>query len=339
MGLAEDQLLLAGDIGATKTLLGLYRVAGFPDSLVHLHRYVNRDFPDLESIIATFLATTGQYPCTCCLGVAGPVFSNRVRMTNLPWSIDGDRLRKRFGFRRVRVINDMEATAAGALLLKSGDLHTLNAGRTTPRGTLGILALGTGLGEAYVVRAQDPELILASEGGHGSFAPTNQEQIDLLTWLLPTEKHVSVEKVCSGQGVGRLYAFQRSRQAALSRSASFPPPSADQTPAIVQAALDNGKDPESLMARAALRMLLDILAAEAANVALKLLTTGGIFIGGGLMARLLPLVERDRFLQYFCRGVYSPLLGVIPVQIITNSRTALLGAAAMAHRQLAATRP
>ena len=321
-------LVLAGDIGGTKTDLGLFAGSGLPDSLLRIQRYYNRDVAGVEELIASFLADVSETPSICCLGVAGPVFDNRVQMTNLGWRLDGAALRHRFGFETI-LVNDMEAMAAGILLLGPEAMHPLNPGRPVADGVLGVLALGTGLGQAYVVPQGQDDGIFPSEGGHASFAPRTSEQIALLQWMLDQQDHVSVEQVCSGTGLPALYAYFCERAVASGQMQADPAACGWQTPRIVEAGLQASPVPP---ARAALEMLVDILAAEAANLALKVLATRGIVIGGGLAGRLVSLMVPDCFMGIFCRGTYQRLLADIPVHVVQHQHVGLLGAAARGVR-------
>ena len=221
------------------------------------------------------------------------------------------------------------ATALGATLLAPADLHPLNPGTPRPGAVRAVLAPGTGLGEAFLVPGAGGDEPLPTEGGHASFAPRNREQIDLLAHLLDHQAHVAVEQVCSGLAIPTLFDFMARR---------CPPPAwleaelaaaGDRTPVIAQAALralDGG--PACETAVRTLRLFADILADEAANLVLKTLAFGGLFIGGGLAPRVLPFLRADAFMAVFARGTYRELLATLPVQVILNPQTALLGAAA-----------
>ena len=261
--------------------------------------------------------------------MAGPVIDQAVTLTNLDWSLDAGQLASRHRLRQVWLINDLVATALGVTLLEPGDLHPLNPGTPRPGAVRAVLAPGTGLGEAFLVPGAGGDEPLPTEGGHASFAPRNREQIDLLAHLLAHQGHVAVEQVCSGLAIPTLFDFMARR---------CPPPAwletelaaaGDRTPVIARAALqalDGG--PACETAVRTLRLFADILADEAANLVLKTLAFGGLFIGGGLAPRLLPFLRSDAFLAVFARGTYRELLATLPVQVILNPQTALLGAAA-----------
>ncbi|MCI5126178.1 MAG: glucokinase [Candidatus Electrothrix sp. AR5] len=354
-----SSLLLAGDIGATKTVLALYDASStssnINDSNVDLHSnlltektFHNKEFSGLADIITSFLAGKEERPTRACFGVAGPVRANKVRMTNLAWDLDGSALAAQFGMDEVLLVNDLVATTAGAMLLSEDSLNTLNQGRPETGGSIGVLAVGTGLGQSFAVPILEDKRFLPfpTEGGHVSFAPRNQEQIALLQFMLSRLKqqreqsqspHVSVEQVCSGMALPDLYAFQLTRCSEPKgmeekRLAVAVDPDV-LTPLIVasaNAALNEGLPCEPAVE--AVRLLLDILAAEAANFTLKVLATGGMYLGGGMLPRLLAHIDQGRFMEIFCRGVYQDMLADIPVHIITDPKTALIGARQLAMK-------
>ena len=324
--MTATNILLAGDIGATKTSLGLYDQSSRQLGQGTVQNGAYRNFDDL---LAGFLARQRVVPSCACIGVAGPVIDQAVTLTNLAWSLDAGQLASRHRLRQVWLINDLVATALGVTLLEPGDLHPLNPGTPRPGAVRAVLAPGTGLGEAFLVPSAGGDEPLPTEGGHASFAPRNREQLDLLAHLLDHQAHVAVEQVCSGLAIPTLFDFMARR---------CPPPAwleaelaaaGDRTPVIARAALqalDGG--PACETAVRTLRLFADILADEAANLVLKTLAFGGLFIGGGLAPRLLPFLRSDAFLAVFARGTYRELLATLPVQVILNPQTALLGAAA-----------
>lgn len=321
--------LLAGDIGATKTTLALYDAALCPGPLLQQHTFQNKLYPSFDDLLCEFLDQGSQPPTSACFGVAGPVMANAVKMTNLNWSIEGELLQERHGFDRVFLINDLVATAMGAMHLSASDLYALNPGISTAGGVMAVLAPGSGLGEAFMVPHKGVYHPYPSEGGHASFAPRNAEQIDLLAFMLKRHPHVSVELVCSGLALPELFAFQATRQTAPAWLLDQLAEASDQTPVIIDAALKatQGARPCDIAVRT-LTLFTDILADEAANLALKTLALGGLFLGGGLAPRLLPFLKPGRFMQVFVRGAYQDLLSRIPIHIIRNPLAALLGAAA-----------
>lgn len=332
--LTTEGLLLAGDIGGTKTTLALYASDSWPGPPLREQVFSNSQVDDLTSLIFTFLAEETKIPIVACFGVAGPVHEDRVRMTNLDWILDARKLEQECWLQRVFLINDLVATAIGAIQLLKDELVTINIGAPQAKGNIGVLAPGTGLGEAFVYQQDNTILPMASEGGHSSFSPRNPEQIALLQFLLKNEDHVSVEKVCSGLALPQLFAFLSSRMPAPKELQQELAAAADQTPILIRTALtalESGAEDHICIHM--LRLFTDILAAEAANLALKMLTTGGIYIGGGLSPRIIPFFSSERFMHFFARGVYRKLLANIPVHIILNPHTALIGAAAYGMNQ------
>jgi glucokinase len=319
-------ILLAGDIGATKTSLGLFDPSGRQLVQGTVQNAAYRNFDDL---LAGFLTRQRVVPSCACFGVAGPVIEQAVHLTNLAWSLEAGQLAQRHRLQRVWLINDLVATALGATLLAPADLHLLNPGTPRPGAVRAVLAPGTGLGEAFLVPGSAGDEPLPTEGGHASFAPRNREQLDLLGHLLAHQEHVAVEQVCSGLAIPTLFDFLARRCPPPAWLESELAAAGDRTPVIVQTALralDGG--PACETAVRTLRLFAEILADEAANLVLKTLAFGGLFIGGGLAPRLLPFLRRDVFMAVFARGTYRELLATLPVQVILNPQTALLGAAA-----------
>ncbi|NLX18434.1 MAG: glucokinase [Desulfobulbus sp.] len=330
MAVSRADVLLAGDIGATKTTLALFAPsAGAPGSPLRQQTCRNAGISDFTALLEKFLGNDAPQPVSACFGVAGPVIGNTVRMTNLNWVIDGQDLQTRFGWQRVVLINDLVATAMGISQLTPADVEVINRGERRDGSAVAVLAPGSGLGEAFLVFPGGRTFVCASEGGHASFAPRNEEQIELLNFLLQRHPHVSVERVCSGMAVPGLFAFLAGRMEVPSWLEKELAEADDKTPVIVQAALAAHRGEAACdVAVQTLRLLIDILADEAANLALKTLALGGVYIGGGFAARILPFVEQERFMRIFCRGRYAGILSRIPVSLMTNPQTALFGAAA-----------
>lgn len=326
--MTTTKLLLAGDIGGTKTTLALYAKGNFAQPVCE-QTYQNRQASGLAQLITTFLRQEKKLPAVGCFGVAGPMRDGRVKMTNLDWQIDELEIARACGLERVILINDLVATAVGAVLLPRDELFPINQGQPRDEGTIGVLAPGTGLGEAFVLRQDSRSIPVASEGGHASFAPCNREQLELLAFLLQREQHVSVEKVCSGRGILNIYAFFTTRMQPPEGLQQKVAEATDPTPILVQAALKALEDGDlHHICVKTLHLFIDILAAETTNLTLKVMATGGVLIGGGLPPRILPFFDPERFMSTFARGVYREMLAKIPVHILLNPKTALIGAAA-----------
>ena len=319
-------MLIAGDIGATKTLLGLYHPEKGPRQPIAQAEFRSGDFPDLEAVVHKFLGQIKQGPSDGCFDVAGPVLEGQAQLTNLPWTLSEVSLAHNLGLKKVALLNDLKAVAYAVPRLQTDDIHTINPGRKKLQGAMAVIAPGTGLGEAFLIWNGAEYIACSSEGGHADFSPVNDTQTDLWRYLQKKFGHVSYERVCSGQGLPNIYAFLRD-----SCHISEPPgfaaklaAAADPTPLIVQAALN--EPAQNPLCAATLHIFIEILGAEAGNLALKVLATGGVFLGGGIPKRILPWLEDGRFMKAFRnKGRFTDLVDEIPVHTIT-SQAALLGA-------------
>ncbi len=270
------KVLLAGDIGATKTLLALYE--SWPGTPRKKQSFRNADYGDFYSLLACFLKDVSSPPAIACLGVAGPVTENRVHMTNLNWTIDGRDMAHRFGLAEVHLINDLVATSVGAIHLSESECKLVNSGLCRPGAVQAVLAPGSGLGEGFLVPFGGSFFPCASEGGHASFAPRNDEQCALLAYMRKGQEHVSVEQVCSGLAIPHLFAFMAGSHPVPSWLSDQLRKAVDPTPVILGAAMQSAQEGAVCeVARQTLRLFLDILADEAANLVLKTLAFGGLF--------------------------------------------------------------
>ena len=321
-------MLLAGDIGGTKTALAIFSPDKGPHAPLAEETFPSARYPSLEALAGEFLAQTDLPVDRASFGVSGPVAGGEAAVTNLPWKMDEAFLGKALGLRSVRLLNDLEAIASAAPFLGSDDLHTLNAGEPDPEGALAVIAPGTGLGEAFLTRDGSGYRAHSSEGGHADFAPTGELELGLLGHLLDRFGHVSYERVCSGRGLPNIYGYLKEIGHAEEPSwlAGKLAAAEDPTPIIVETA----SDPEAPceLCVAALDVFVSVLGAQAGNLALTVMATGGVFLGGGILPRILPFLERDRFAEAFGRkGRFSELLGRVPVHVILNPKVALVGAA------------
>ncbi|RMH33589.1 MAG: glucokinase [Nitrospirae bacterium] len=362
-------MIVAGDIGGTKTLLALFDWRDARVEPVWEERYWSADYASFEDVLNEFLEeyareASGQQeqdehedtagveresghsaikgeadaekpdvtrlpPITAaCFGVAGPIIDNVCRTTNLPWVIEGDRLASRFQIPRVRLLNDLEATAHGLLLLRDDELEAINPAASVPRpGTRALVAAGTGLGEAILFWDGERHLICPSEGGHTDFAPNSDDEIELLRYLRASYLHVSYERVLSGPGLYSIYQFLRDTKKNEPTWFAEKLPTGDPAVLITEAALSGKPD----ICVQAMSLFVSIYGAEAGNLALKTLARGGVYLGGGIAPKILPLLKDGAFLRAFtAKGRYKRLLNAIPVHVILNPKTALLGAAAVA---------
>jgi glucokinase len=319
-------MLLAGDIGGTKSHLAIFEDGADPRRPLAEEVYPSGRFPGIEALIRAFLDRTDLTADRACFAIAGPVVNGRVAVTNLPWIADAEAIRREFGFQSVRLLNDLAATARVVPLLEPSELHTLWPGEPDAQGVIAVIAPGTGLGEAFLVREETKRLEQASEGGHANFAPESPLEKDLLWELREEFDHVSYERVCSGPGLWRIYRFIKEREAAEEPSwlAGSLAETDDPVPVIVEAALAGTND----ACVRTVRLFCSILGAEAGNLALKVLATGGVYIGGGIAPRILHFLEEGAFLAAFRKkGRMADLLFRMPVHVIIEPRAALIGAA------------
>jgi glucokinase len=331
-------MLIAGDIGGTKTDLAIYSIEAGPHAPLAQTEVRSAAYPSLQAIVTEFLAQTKMSVDVASFDVAGPVIEGRVKTTNLPWVMDEKSLAKDLDLKAVHLLNDLEAVARSVPVLRAADLVTINEGEMVRNAPIAIIAPGTGLGESFLTWDGSKYVAHSSEGGHSDFAPTDARQIRLLEYLLPRLGHVGVERVCSGIGVPNIYEFLRDDEKIPERPevAQLIASAVDHTKAILNGALDPHHPSE--LCRATVDMLVSILAAEAGNLALKVLATGGVYIAGGIALHLLDAIRNPRFMETFARkGRFKDLMGRLPVHAIT-ARAALVGAAAYGLESLKSIR-
>ena len=323
-----EKILLAGDIGGTKTTLALYAAPEGKPVPRREETFASGDYPDLESIVAQFLGRGGRVPESACFGVAGPVIDGRAVITKLPWRMSEQGLAAACGIGKVRLINDLVATASALPILAGRDLVTIKEGRAAENGVVAVIAPGTGLGEAFMIRDGDRYRPFGSEGGHCDFAPANELQLQLLRYMLAGNDHVSFDRLCSGQGIPDIYRFLLEKEESgepdwlKARRAG----AKDEAPVIMEAALAGKAG--SGTCRRTLEIFVSILGSEAGNLALKVLATGGVYLGGGIPPKILPALQENIFTAAFtAKGRLSHVVEKIPVHVILNPKAALLGAA------------
>ncbi len=321
-------MLLAGDVGGTKVRLALFEYDK-KLSCKKETKYTSREWTDLFSLIKDFLHSA-SYPevTSLCVGVAGPVVNGRCQETNIPWIIDAEELKKALKISKVWVINDLEANAWGLEILDKKELLCLNKGEIV-QGNQALISAGTGLGEAGLYWDGVTHRPFACEGGHADFAPNNEEEIELLRYLKTQYEHVSYERILSGSGLHQLYRFlvDTKRQKRDAEIDSF------------------GEEPQKLIAEKAmhatspaashaLNLFASIYGAEAGNLALKFLSLGGLFLGGGIAPQIVSFLTQNTFIKAFrSKGRFAELLDRIPVHIVMNDKAALLGAARYAQER------
>lgn len=321
-------MILAGDIGGTKTRLAVFPAGGSLHEPLREAVFASSGYRSLEDMVREFLARPGCVVDKACFGVAGPVTGGRAALTNLPWRLDERHLREILGFESVALINDVLATAAAVPHLDKEAILTLREGRAEPGGNRAVIAPGTGLGEAFMVPDGGRWRAFATEGGHTDYAPRSEEEWDLWQFLRGTQDHVSYETVCSGPGIAMIYRHLRERfpqkEGPALREALAG--ADDPTPLIVAEAVRAGE--ACPLCLRTMRLFASVLGAEAGNLALKVLATGGIYIGGGIPPRVLPFLREEGFSRSFAgKGRMSNLMETIPVHVILEPRAALLGAA------------
>lgn len=322
-------MILAGDIGGTKTLIGLFDVAERRPTQIKVREFRTTAYPGLPSIIEEFRGVhRGHAPITAAaFGVAGPIINQSADMTNVEWRVDGAELVRVLGIAQVRLLNDLEAMAYGVTVLDAHEVSTLQAGAPRAEGNIALIAAGTGLGESVLHRIGGHYVPVASEGGHTDFAGRTDRELELVRFLRDRYGRAELEHILSGPGILNLSDFthQDGECVALARTGADGP---DVPAEITRAALANECD----RCVEALNLFAAVYGAAAGNLALTAVTTGGVFIGGGIAPRILPALRDGRFIAAFNdKGPMRPLLEAVPVQVILNAESGLLGAAVYAN--------
>ena len=320
-------MILAGDIGGTKTNLGLFETVEGGIALHAQQSYPSREHVGLEAIVNKFLEGREARVRAACFGVAGPIVEGQVVTPNLPWVVSAASLARTLGLNAVALINDLEATAHGIAALKADEFFTLNEG-VPVTGNAALVAAGTGMGVAGLFWNGQRHVPSASEGGHIDFAPRNLMESELLKYMQSKHGRVSVERIVSGPGLFNVYDFLRhSGYATESAAVTARFASEDPSSVISRAALAG----ECRMCVQALDLFVAVYGAFAGNIALVLKATGGVYIGGGIAPKILEKLKDGTFIGAFMgKGRMSSLVATIPVRVILNDKTALLGAARVA---------
>jgi len=318
-------MILAGDIGGTNARLAYFQPQNGRFQLVSERVFPSRDHRGLGEIVTQFLDESGTRPEAACFGIAGPVRNGRVETSNLPWVIEQSVLANQIHLAATLLINDLEASAWGIGALGTEDLVTLNPGAGSVAGNQAVVAPGTGLGEAGLFWDGSRHHVFACEGGHTDFAPQGELQIELLRYLTKRFGHVSYERILSGPGLVNVYEFLcASGCAQETPTLAAAMQSGDPAAAISRAAL-SGDDP---LAAKALDLWIAVYGAEASNLALKIMSTGGLFLAGGISPKILPRLKASLFMEAFLdKGRMRPLVEAMPVHVVTNEKAGLLGAA------------
>jgi glucokinase len=320
----KNGAVLAGDIGGTKTNLGIFLKGKKRPVLKVIETYPSRGAPNLESLIEKFLEKHKPSIASACFGIAGPVVNGRCKTTNLPWSVSEAQIKSHFVWETVRLINDLTATALAIPLLNSRELFPLNKTKALKERNIGLIAPGTGLGEALLIYRQGRYITVSSEGGHVDFSPNNKDEVKLWHYLHKRFGHVSIERVLSGPGLLNIYSWlkdsgQYKEPAWLSRKIK----EGDPARVITEAAMNN----KSPLCVKSLNMFVSILGAVAGNLALIGMTIGGVCLGGGIPPKILSKLKEDIFMNAFTdKGRFKDFMNKIPVRVILSDRTALIGA-------------
>jgi glucokinase len=325
--MAEVNMILAGDIGGTKTLLGLFERTGARPSRAFVREFATPEFKNLSAVIRTFLAdaTPGNGSIgAAAFGVAGPVLGSTAELTNVDFTIDAGAVGRDFAIPHVRLVNDLVALAYSVPLLEGDELETLQEGQSDPHGNMAVIAAGTGLGQALLHRVGERLIPSPTEGGHADWAARNDRDVTVLRGLTARFGRAEVEHVISGMGIANLHRITHEQQPC---------------PFVVD---DQAADVPALTTKAAMErkcrgcmealdVFVNAYGAEASNLALRSLATGGLFVGGGIAPKILPALEDGRFLRAFRdKGTFRDLVSRIPVRVILNPDAGLLGAAVAA---------
>ena len=323
-------MLLAGDIGGTKTLLGVFDPVPVRPRAIITRAFGTLDYPDLISMIAELAGEPALRQASidsACFGVAGPVLGDSAELTNVPWKVNGRRVADRFSFTRVNLLNDLEAMAYGVTVLEESEVRLLQVGQSLAGGNIALIAAGTGLGEAMLHNVNGRFIPSPSEGGHADFAARNEREIRLLQSLTAAYGRAEVEHVLSGPGVLNIHRVTHD-DGACRGGVDLESP--DAPAAVTTAALER----RCAGCVEALEMFVDAYGAEAGNLALRVVSTGGLFVGGGIALKILPALTDGRFMRAFrAKAPLDALLSSMPVKVILNAETGLLGAAVFAADQ------
>ena len=320
--------VLVGDVGGTKCLLAICDARG---GVVAEKRFESKAFAEFHLLAQAFLSGAGDPPERACFAVAGPVVDDRCRATNLPWVIDARVLEAQLGIPRVKLVNDFFAQALAVLELPPEDIVVIHPGRSIGHGPVAIAGAGTGLGEAFLFHDGDRYEVISSEGGHVDFAPTSERQIELLRYLRDrVGGRISYERILSGLGLFNIYSFLRDRGYGRERPAVREAMEHQDPAAVITRFGLNGDDG---LCDTTIDLFAEVYGQEAGNLALKILATGGVYLCGGVTQHVLPRLKDGTFQRaYVDKGRLSPVVRGIPVRVVTNPRSGLLGAAVAATR-------
>lgn len=330
MGLMTVSYFLAGDIGGTKTLLQLFEAGGERTPIL-CKSYPSAGYAGLGEMLEEFLREAGiRDVASACFALAGPVAGRLVKLTNLPWEIDADRIVAHFGIAKVLLINDFEAVGFGVAALDQRDLLTVQQGTPQTCGVRVVVGAGTGLGVAWLTWQDGRYAVHPSEGGHIDFAPTDELQAALLHYLQQRHGHVSYERIVSGPGLVAIYEFLRDTARAVPSSELLAAMRNGDGAAVLA---DFSINQSELIARQALQLFIKIYGAFVGNVALAALPRGGVYVAGGIAPKIAAEMRRGEFMRALLdKGRFNGLLSTLPVAIVNNPQVGLLGASLVAQR-------
>ncbi len=324
--------ILAGDIGATKTVLGLFEQGPVRPEMTRTATYSSQSYESLESIISEFMFARNESVDSACFGLPGPVLRGECKTTNLKWIVSAETLKIYLNTPKVALVNDLVATAIAAPRLFENEYAVLNTGESDATGALGIVAPGTGLGMALMIWTGSSFQPLASEGGHVDFAPTDQTQVSLLEHMMNKFGRVSIERIAAGPGLLEIFNWLCLHADCVYASLAHEINSADNPSELIST---HAFESKNFLCNQALDVYVSILGSICGNLALTAMTTGGIYLGGGVSPKILPKLLQGDFLKAFTnKGRFSELMGSIPVKIILNDRAALVGASIRAAQMV-----
>jgi glucokinase len=325
-------MILAGDVGGTKTILALFDVDGEEVKCLRKEQFSSAHYPTFTELLARFLTYADCPQITAvCIGVAGIVANGRCETTNLPWVLSSKEIGERVNSQNVWLLNDLEATAWGLLDLPEHNFVELNPDAQSKQGNIAVVAAGTGLGEAIIAWDGSKHLVLASEGGHADFAPTNEQEIALLKFMLEKyPEHISCERLISGEGLVNIYQFLKHINYAPTNPETEQRMTERDPAAVIGEAGVAGSD---VLCVEAVKLFCRLYGSEAGNLALKCLPYGGVYLAGGIGAKILPVLQHGNFMRGFlAKGRCRPVMQKISVKVCTNPEVALLGALSYAKK-------
>ena len=326
----SNKIILAGDIGGTKTLLALYECSGSNLFELKSKRYESKEYSNIEIIVNDFLSSQQIVPQAAAFGIPGPVENGKVKSTNLPWLVDEKKLSKHTGIPKLKIVNDLAATAFDIPYLKQDEIILIKDGMKEKRSErYVIVAPGTGLGQAFLVCEGDKKIVLPSEGGHSDFAPTNEIEAELFIYLLKKYNRVSYERIISGSGLLNIYDFLVETNFSKPKDKTIARMKTEGKAAVISEQAISGKDK---VCEKALDIFISVLGAHSGNLVITLLATGGVYLGGGIPHKILPKLQDAAFTKSFVnKGRLKNIVDETPVYVINNNYAALHGAARIAE--------